>query len=312
MKAIAPGKVFLLGEYAVLEGAPALVLAVARYARARPSGEAPADLAALVNEAAAGELQGGAVPTGFTVDSSELRAGARKLGLGSSAASCVAGAGLLVHASGQSLASEAARRRVFRVARAAHDRLQGEPGSGADVAASVAGGLVRYESSGGGRWRGVHLPAPLRFVFVDTGVPASTRALVGRVRAMRSARPDSYQRHMNVLGDLAVAVGPDPLERSPAELCLLVHAYAAHLYALGQDAGADVVSEVHRSIAEIARAHGCAAKPSGAGGGDLAVIFCPDPASAAAVREDLCARGHSPIDLPADPAGVRLEFADGA
>src|SRR5207237_2897778 len=109
-----------------------------------------------------------------------------------------------------SLASDGVRRGVFRAARASHDRLNGGPGSGADVAACAEGGMLRYEDVNGGRWAPARLPVPLRLVFVDTGVAASTRALVGKVRELRAAQPSLYHRRVQVLGDLAAALGPDP------------------------------------------------------------------------------------------------------
>jgi phosphomevalonate kinase len=307
VKVLAPGKAFIFGEYAVLEGAPAIVMAVARYVRAHRAGGALSPLAALVNEAAARDLPPGSRRIGFDVDSSELSLGDSKLGLGSSAAACAAGAALLFHEANESLASDAVRRAVFRAARAAHDRLQGEAGSGADVAACVEGGLLRYETAGGGRWKSVRLPVRLRLVFAHTGVSASTAALVSRVRELRASQPGLYHRRLNVLADLSEALGPEPEERTASEVCLMVHSYVAHLDALGRDAGAPIVSEPHHRIAEIARSVGCAAKPSGAGGGDLAVVFCPDPASAVAARDALCAGGFSPLDLQTDLTGVRLE-----
>lgn len=307
MIVLAPGKVFLFGEYAVLEGAPALVTAVDRYARARVCEGALSELAALVNEAVGPEMPRGHRSVPFEVDSSELAIDGRKIGLGSSAAACAAGAALLFHAAEQSLASDDVRRRIFRGARAAHDRLQGEPGSGADVAASVEGGLLRYEMSGGGRWEPVRLPVRLQIVYADSGVSASTRALVARVRELRAANPSLYHRRLQVLGDLAAALAADPSERPAAEVCLMVHSYAAHLDALGRDANAPIINEPHHRIAEIARASGCAAKPAGAGGGDLAAVFCPDAASAVRAREALVEGGFRIVPLETDLTGVRLE-----
>lgn len=307
MRVLAPGKVFLFGEYAVLEGAPALVMAVTRYARAhRTSGEV-AGIAALLRDVAAESLPRLPSPLSFAVDSSDLTASGEKLGLGSSAAACVAGAALWYHEAGESLASDRIRHAVFRAARAAHERLQGQLLSGADIAASVEGGLIRYEMAGSGRWEPARLPVRLRLVFVHTGVPASTRALVGRVRELRLSQPALYHRRLNVLGDLAAGLGPEPSEHSAGDFCLMVHSYLAHLDALGRDAGVAIVSEPHQRIAEIARSCGCAAKPSGAGGGDLAVAFCPDAASAVRLREELLAQHLAPLDLEMDLTGVRLE-----
>ena len=47
------------------------------------------------------------------------------------------------------------------------------------------------------------------------------------------------------------------------------------LQELGRKAGIDIVTDKHQYLAEIAKEHGGAAKPSGAGGGDMALCFIP-------------------------------------
>ncbi|MCY3730328.1 MAG: hypothetical protein OXF98_03215, partial [Rhodospirillaceae bacterium] len=108
----APGKLVVLGEYAVLNGAPAMVLAVDRYCRAAigPSPDARCHLTSRTGEARVVSFEPGA-GSGFAVvdavvrsrppvrpwsgvlDSGELFAGRVKLGLGSSAAALTAWAG---------------------------------------------------------------------------------------------------------------------------------------------------------------------------------------------------------------------------
>jgi hypothetical protein len=78
MRACAPGKLVLSGAYSVLEGAPAIVSAVDRYAccnSARP--------ASLVTDEVRAALPSGNAPE---FDAAALRADGRKLGLGSSRA----------------------------------------------------------------------------------------------------------------------------------------------------------------------------------------------------------------------------------
>ncbi|MCX5743511.1 MAG: phosphomevalonate kinase, partial [Proteobacteria bacterium] len=130
MHASAPGKLIISGEYAVLDGAPALVLAVNRRVVARlvgePSTAAPSPFLAAV---AAELARRGRVMPAIVVDSSALYDGAMKLGLGSSAAVTVAATALAI--------ASADPARVFPIALAAHQAAQaarGAAGSGADVA----------------------------------------------------------------------------------------------------------------------------------------------------------------------------------
>src|SRR5687767_8580508 len=102
--ATAPGKLILTGEYAVLAGAPAIVVAVDRRAVARrnatPRGSSPFLLAVAVEIA---ERRGAADPAAraaleISVDSTAFYDRMTKLGLGSSAAVTVAATALAMAA----------------------------------------------------------------------------------------------------------------------------------------------------------------------------------------------------------------------
>ena len=91
--ASAPGKALLCGEYAVLEGAPAVVAAVDR----RVTVSWTDDVVSMPPEVEAtlelGRARCGNVPGMLTVDARALRREDIKLGLGSSAAAAAAAAG---------------------------------------------------------------------------------------------------------------------------------------------------------------------------------------------------------------------------
>ena len=117
MIATAPGKLILTGEYAVLDGAPAIVIAVDRRAIARrnaiPRGSSPF-LIAVAEEIAA--RRGAADPAAraaleISVDSTAFYNRAQKLGLGSSAAVVALGDG--AHVSEQRDRYHARLRAVF-------------------------------------------------------------------------------------------------------------------------------------------------------------------------------------------------------
>jgi phosphomevalonate kinase len=191
MIATAPGKLIVTGEYAVLDGAPAIVIAVDRRAIARrnatPRGSSPF-LLAVADEIAA--RRGAADPAAtaaleVSVDSTAFYDRMTKLGLGSSAAVTVAATALAL--------GTADRHEVLEVALAAHARAQGPlgaRGSGADIAASVHGGTIVFSLPGGAgpchverrRW-----PASVAIFPFFTGAPADTAQLVGRVQAARDA-----------------------------------------------------------------------------------------------------------------------------
>jgi phosphomevalonate kinase len=82
--------------------------------------------------------------------------------------------------------------------------------------------------------------------------------------------------------------------------------YNACMGLLGVSAQAPIVNRKLRRVADLAESHGGAAKPSGAGGGDLAVAFFSDPS--AAERFELVCETHGLLPLRAQMGteGVRL------
>ena len=225
MIATAPGKLILTGEYAVLDGAPAVVIAVDRRVIARrnatPRGSSPfllavadeiaarrgasdpATQAALeisVDSAAFYHRTGRVLPATLARRSitaqfavvdpahprpTELPADSNKLGLGSSAAVTVAATALALDTTH--------RREILAVALAAHARAQGSRGargSGADIAASVYGGTIvfsRPAGSGPALIEPRRWPAQVRILPFFTGTAADTAQLVSRVAAAREA-----------------------------------------------------------------------------------------------------------------------------
>ena len=153
MIASAPGKLIVTGEYAVLDGAPALVLAVDRRAIARVTtgalGSSPF-LLAVANELA--NRRGAADPAAraalsIAVDSTAFYDGTTKLGLGSSAAVTVAATARALAGAGATRGASFDRDEILVIASAAHAAAQGRRGargSGADIAAAVHGGVITF------------------------------------------------------------------------------------------------------------------------------------------------------------------------
>ena len=128
----APGKAFLFGEYAVLDGAPALIAAVNVRAHAwtvdpdtRP-GDTPCDASPEVRSALARahahlNLDPATSPDARpALDSRPFSPGLRKLGFGSSAAVTVSTVAWCLSCAGRDLTDPETRAAVFELARAAH------------------------------------------------------------------------------------------------------------------------------------------------------------------------------------------------
>lgn len=297
--ATAPGKVMLTGEYAVLDGGEAVVVAIDRRARARlgeptaPSEFLAAAAAVLAREVGA---EAAAAIGRIHVDTGALRTGAVKLGLGSSAAATVAAVGAALHAAGAF-----DRARVERIARTAHAEAQarkGAAGSGADVAASARGGAIGFTRE---RTRALALPPDLRLDFAWTGAAADTATLVAAVTAAR-ANP-GVTAALDAIARASAAFA----EASTADDAL--HALTQAGLATAALAAFTAVPLVPPAVAALQRAAaglGAAVKTTGAGGGDIVVIGSRADADPALVAAAVAAAGLHPLALAVDPAGVDI------
>jgi mevalonate kinase len=282
----ANGKLILLGEHAVVYGAPALAIGIDRGARAEAEARhrepstlalggrtidtsvADDDLAraftALLAEAPA------IGPVAVRAES-DLPPGG---GLGSSAALGVAiarAAAALAVPRDDASPEDGDGRAVDVIARAsAWERVfHGNP-SGIDTAAAMHGGFFRFE-----RARGMRPITPAFDVWLcvgQTGTVSSTRAMVEGVARLRSRKPE--------LVDSAVAGVTSLVENGALAI------EAGDLTALGRLmdlnqmilAGLMVSTETIEAMCSIARSAGAlGAKLTGAGGGGSIVALIPSP-----------------------------------
>jgi len=306
----APGKLMIAGEYAVLGGAEALVAAVDRRAYVR-LGAGEADPASLPPEARAAramaERRLGAVEGSLTLDVTELRSGDRKLGLGSSSAAAAAAAGAIYAAHGIDTREHTARAQLLEDALEGHRSVAPE-GSGADVAAAVLGGFVRFRRVGGDvitstlRW-----PAAARLCVVWTGQAVRTSDMLTKVRAL--AMRDSAE-HDNLLQDLAEAASGLISALDGGKLSQIVDGFDRHadaMGALGVASGAAIIDPLTQRIRDLARDHGGAGKPSGAGGGDVVLGVFQNSRDEGAFRSGCAQAGFEVLSIVVGDVGERVE-----
>ena len=304
---IAPGKVMLIGEYAVLEGASAVVMAVDRHVVLYPSKSPATGLVAFARERAAMALGLDASAEGFEADSRAFYDGSAKLGLGSSAAVCVASVASLFFQAGRDIYEDATRRDIFRLAFEAHNAFQGERGSGADVAASCLGGTLVVEMGNPkGQW---NPPVPIRLVFLWSGHVASTPALVQAVRESHKVARDQYAM---LVARMAEAADGFVAASNLTQLLACIAEYGALMAELGKHAGVPIVTEEMAQVIALARRSGGAAKPSGAGGGDIMVAAFEPDADVLPFLAQAGKMGMVPLCLAQDRQGVRITTGRGA
>ena len=300
MRALAPGKLVLTGAYAVLDGAPAIVAAVDRYAIADAS-QVSSSPAPEVREAF-GE---GAAPE--TDVRALYDAEGRKLGLGSSAAAVVASLAAKALARGEDVSHPRVRARLFLAARRAHARVQ-NGGSGVDVAASVYGGVLRYVVAG--FWptiRRVPWPANVALAAYFGGASARTNELRARVATLRSERSGEFAPLAKAMADTAQTAA-DALEAdSGRSFVSAARVYGSLLMELGRMARAPIVPAPFAELASFAEREDAGFFPSGAGGGDVAV-WLGTVGPSAAFAERARALGLTRLPLSIDRVGVRGEL----
>lgn len=325
----APGKLVVLGEYAVLNGAPAMVLAVDRHCRAE-IGPSEDDRCHLVSRADADRLTSfpGGGASGFGVvdevlsalpaagvwrgllDSREFFANGVKLGLGSSAAALTAWAAAWAAFTGRGpLQADSA---TLQTLIGLHRATQGGAGSGIDVAASLFGGVVRFQLDGGALARAgtVRLPNSVGFAGVFTRSAASTPGYLARYEAWRAEAPGEADALHGVLAGIAEGGIGAALADDADAFLMAVAEYGHELARLGERIGAQIVTPAHRGVLVIAERLGVAYKVSGAGGGDLGLAFSADDEALrtfeqAVEKETEC----DVIELEIDPGGLSVEIA---
>lgn len=338
----AAGKLFLSGEYAVLWGGISRIACVGPRTEAHVRRRDDREVWIVIDE---GLLRGMTTPLGVSWSSEvtapfhfvartidlALRAHGKealgfelalsasprsddgqKLGLGSSARATV-------------LAAEACRfiledrYDTLKLALAAHAQAQGGKGSGGDVAASFAGGIIRYRrydlarisaSAESGPFLSSLLQAPpvdlwklpdrpVHLSFVFTGESASTSSMIGQVEAKLDAKAR------------AAFVGQSDVLGQQLEEGMLSGDFGAIVSAVNElqkllsSLGALETESMRRALA-LARSYGAVGKMSGAGGGDGCVVFSPSAEVQQEMLDGMKAREFLALPLTIE-AGLRGE-----
>ncbi len=324
----APGKLFLLGEYAVLDGCPAIVAAVNRYVQASlrfdphrglfrvespdlgaglevsPEDLPPAEgvfrfVLAVLHELprpARRQLLAGAT---LRITSELAGTPSGKPGLGGSAAVCVTIAAALVHALDGTPVDTAHHPRIFAWAYRAHRMAQKGLGSGADVAASTYGGVIDFEPADGIVPRVARLdwPPELRLLVAQTKDSASTPALIRAYLGLGNGQRGIRERFTQQTHQAVIAF------RQARHLEALAIAADA-LQQLAKLASLPILTADLQTLIGAAQRLGAVAKSSGAGGGDCGLALAPSALVADRLWSAWESAGLFPLDLQIAPQGV--------
>lgn len=335
----APGKLFVAGEYAVVEpGTPAILVAVDRDITVTVSGAAGDDTviasdlgprtrsphvrAAVETVGRLLAERGLPTPALNVRVTSRLHEHGRKFGLGSSGAVTVAAVDAAASYCGLTLAHD----HLFRLALLATARIDAH-GSGGDLAASTWGGWIAYrapdrafvldlarrrgiEAALHTPWPGLDVrrlppPAGLALQVGWSGRPASTTSLLSGPRHRTWRGSTAHRTFVKTSTDF-VGAAVEALHSGDGPGLLRQIRRARHeLARLDQQAGLGIFTPELAALCDAAEAVGGAAKPSGAGGGDCGIALLDAQASAdiAHLHRRWAAAGVRP--LPVSPAMER-------
>ena len=293
----APGKLVLSGEYAVLDGAPAVAMAVNRRARVSiEEGAAEPCVQTLgqsgdtrIVDEVCGALGVACDSCSIVLDTSEFcdPVSGAKLGLGSSAALSAA----LVSALAEQYRIHG---KLRQAAHDAHRALQNGVGSGVDVACALDGGLLRFTMHGT-RAERLAWPEGLYYAVLWSGVPASTadgitEFLRSKPRLARQALYDASQRMAEAWA-----------QTDANEILVEYQCYVTALRQFDDELGLAVFAAGHSNLSDAAKEQGLVYKPCGAGGGDVGIVLGNDEHR---VREFVTAVSFVELDVALDAAGV--------
>ena len=320
----APGKVIIAGEYAVLDGAPAICMAVDRRAHVSITSSdkdchsvlAPGFSESaghfMTNQGRIDWLDGGAdfqlvdavwqelgpgiaENLAIVLDSNEfMDAGSStKIGIGSSAALTVALTAALALAADDEPS-------IQRSAAAAHRRFQGGVGSGVDIACSLAGGIVEYRM-GDEPDRALRWPDELHYALLWSGVAANTADKLDQL-----SNVDACATRAELVTASARVADTWSDGRSEAIIDEL-RAYTAVLRRFDIDHELGIFDAGHAALADQAESSGLVYKPCGAGGGDLGIVVANNAPEVAAFIETAREQEFKHLHMAIDATGLQRD-----
>lgn len=243
----------------------------------------------------------------------------KKYGLGSSAAVTVA----TVKAILQFYHLQATRDLIFKIAAIAHYTVQ-KNGSAGDVAASVYGGWLAYQTFDKKwllrelarkhlsavvteAWPGLKIqslqpPKGLQLLIGWTQKPASTSQLVDESNAKKTVLQYSYAKFLLNSRQCVLQMIAGFVQGNVKAIQKQIRCNRLILERFGKlNHIAVEIPRLHKLIA-IAEKHHGAAKTSGAGGGDCGIVIGSAATETAALKAEWLANGILPLDFQVHPA----------
>lgn len=332
VRASAPGKAVLSGEYVVLDGAPAVCVALNRRvfvtisensrnvhcvtAPGLAHGEHcfdadvagslrwkdPADadvfkLFELVWRKFSLASQPG---MSIRIDSNVFMhpESKQKLGLGSSAA-VAAALSTALNACSPGSAD------ISDLVRAAHFDFQNGQGSGADVATSLHGGVIQFSNKSATSPVPLTWPAGLFCKFFYSGISASTAQHIERYQSVQHSANAEQSKYDLQESAKVVAASWDGADGR--DLLQTIRSYVDALRQFSDDFDLEVFAAGHAEMVSLASKHDVVYKPCGAGGGDIGVAFSKDESLLGNFCNEARTLNFETLDVAPDWRGASIE-----
>lgn len=328
IRASAPGKLMLVGEYTVTLGtSPALAVAVHKRVTvtvepntsgswtvtspalelvdASPD-EVPVVQSALqqVAQTAGDKLTGGSITI-----ASELGAGADKPGLGGSAAICVAVLGALHEIAGL-------ERPTVAECVSAHRDAQDGRGSGYDVATALLGGVVLFEPAedptAQPSAKNVEWFDGLHTAVLFTGQGASTKGMLARLQHYRETRPSQSRARFLTMERRAREFVKAWTDKDLEALLDAAAGAQEALVGMDREGRIGIRGGAHAELMGVVEDAGALARTSGAGGGDCLWALATSAAEIDAAVAAAEAMDFTQLSVEFPSEGLLVEVDEGA
>ena len=228
----------------------------------------------------------------LSLDTSSFYQNSLKLGIGSSASILVAVATLFQPFK----KSRWNQNNLIKI----HNTVQQSNGSGLDVAAALHGGVIKYQKQ---ETSSLPFNLEIHMSFVFTHSSSSTGPMLQRFsRAMDKLDKNTVDIWVNIAGRVA--------ENYENTQKFLEHLHDLNQFVRDFDrlTGIGIYSTAHQDVDQLASKHNVLYKPSGAGGGDIGIAFSDDPAAITQFEHEVSQHNLSTIPLSVATHGAICEL----
>ena len=213
----------------------------------------------------------------ISVDSSEFfqttkDGTAVKLGIGSSAAVSVG----ITQALSQYQKIRSSSENQLTQANSIHQALQGKQGSGIDVTCCFVDQEViecTKDSVKNHTWSILNWPTGLHLKVLTTSQDGSTKRLVTNYKMVSNLYPKEFKNSLDQFMDITQNLSNAWRSEDVDQIIDLLRAYDVQIKKLDKIGDIGIYTQVHADIQNIASRHNVFYKPSGAGGGDIGLAF---------------------------------------